>query len=719
MLARRWIWVGLLFVYQGGLSQDSLKSVNLPEVVVTATRNERLMGALPMPVSLVSKSQIATMGSLRLTDVLGEQTGLAVVTQVNGQGSGIQLQGLNPDYTLILLNGEPLIGRSTGSLELGRVTVGNIRQVEIVKGPSSSLYGSDALAGVINIITDPPHGSQGNVYARYGSNQTVDLSGNYSDEIGRLRFTGFVNRFSTDGYDLAPEHYGKTLSPFTNYTASTRLHYALSPKTNVHVSGRYFTERQQFDFEVITAANDVIRTSGEGSSSDWNFNPVITHRFGNRLMATARFYSTRFQSATTLVNPSVDTVYYADSFRQSFVRPELNVEYFFSDKQIVTFGLGENLESVQTQRYGDASTRNQTTRYVFLQDEWNPMPRLRIISGARLDHNTLYGSQVSPKLSARYELSRAITLKASYGVGFKAPDFRQLYLNFNNSAAGGYSVLGSEVVTARLSELDAQGQLQGYLFDPSTLGKLEAERSRAFNVGGRVELGSFTADLNGFHNSIDNLIETQAVAITKASQTIYSYRNIKRVYTQGLEANLSQRLSSSLTVRAGYQLLYAMDADVVDQIDGGTVFWRDPQTLATKRLKASEYFGLYNRSRHMGNVKLFYAHPKTGWEASMRVIYRGPYGVGDIRGSIQGEVLPPADINGNGILDVHDNFVEGYALVNLSVAKSIAAGLRFQVGVDNVLDYTNRLYIPNIPGRLLYASIGYSFSRKIRSDKHN
>ena len=91
------------------------------------------MGALPMPVTLVPKLQIRSMGSLRLNDVLTEQTGLVVVPQVNGQGNGIQLQGFNPDYTLILIDGEPIIGRYTGSLELSRITVGNIKQIEIVK----------------------------------------------------------------------------------------------------------------------------------------------------------------------------------------------------------------------------------------------------------------------------------------------------------------------------------------------------------------------------------------------------------------------------------------------------------------------------------------------------------------------------------------------------------------------------------------------------------
>ena len=723
MQSLRPMWTGCLLVFGfffdflNGSAQDSLQTRQLDAVVVTATRNERLLGALPMPVSLVSKSQIRTMGSLRLTEVLGEQTGLAVVPQVNGQGSGIQLQGLNPDYTLILLNGEPLIGRYTGSLELSRVAVGNIRQVEIVKGPSSSLYGSDALAGVINIITDRPQGTQGSLYTRYGSNNTLDVSGDYSQTVGRLAFTIFANRYSTDGYDLSPENYGQTISPFANYTGAARITYRFNPKTELNLSSRYFRELQQFNFEVITPANETIRTSGDGSSSDWNMNPVLTHRFGDRLKATARVYATNYQTTTSLMNPAVDSLYYSDNFQQSFFRPELNLEYFFNEKNILTLGVGENLESVEALRYGDAVAREQTTGYLFFQDEWTPIQRWSIITGARLDQNSIYGSQISPKISTRYELTKKITLKASFGVGFKAPDFRQLYLNFNNSAAGGYSVLGTEVVVDRLNEMNLQGLIQGYLIDPSTLGKLEAERSNAFNMGGRFALGHFTADANLFYNSINNLIETQAIAITTSNQTIYSYRNIKRVYTKGMELNLAYLIAKNFSLSAGYQLLYAKDADVADQAEEGNVYWRDPQTLVTQRLAPNEYFGLYNRSRHMANLKIFYSDAKRGLEASARIIYRGPFGVGDIRGNIQGEVLPPADINGNGILDIYDNFVPGYALVNISAAKSISAGFRFQVGIDNLFDYTNRLYIPNIPGRLFYASIGYTFQKnKTKND---
>jgi len=692
--------------------KDSLLTKELDEVIVTATRNERTMGALPMPVSLVAKNQIRTMGSLRLNDVLTEQTGLVVVPQVNAQGNGIQLQGFNPDYTLILLDGEPIIGRYTGSLELSRIAVGNIKQIEIVKGPSSSLYGSDALAGVINIITERPQGFGVNASARYGTNNTVDFSGDANITKDRLGVYLFGNRYSTDGYDLSPQNFGNTVSPFNNYTLNSKITYKISPATDISLSGRYFNENQHFNFEV-TSGSQQMRTSGVGNTNDWNINPVITHRLSDKVMLTGRFYSTHYNTETNLSLESDGSAFYNDDFQQSFTRPEINAEYYINDQHVTTVGAGYAYETVRTSRYGDQTKRDQNTRYGFFQHEWLPTEKVTLIAGGRLDFNNVYGSQFSPKLSSRYEVSSKLTLKASVGVGFKSPDFRQLYFNFTNSAAGGYSVLGTEVVAAQLALLESQGQIAAYLFDPSQIGKLNAERSIAINIGGNARvLPTLITDFNVFYNSIDNLIETQSVAVTTNGQNIFSYRNIQRAFTSGVESNFSYPLARNLNLSLGYQFLIAKDKDVAQNVKDGQVFYRDPSTLVTKRLKPSEYYGLYNRSRHSGNIKLFYNHRPRGLEASLRVIYRGQYGIGDIRGSIQGEVIPPSDINNNAILDSYDDFISGYALVNLSVAKTLKQNVRFQVGVDNLFNHTEPIFIPNLPGRLIYGSVSYSFKQK-------
>lgn len=101
---------------------------NGDSVVVSATRSERKLSNLTVPVTLINAQTIQQTGSIRLTDILKEQTGL---TMTSGFGAGIQLQGLNPDYTIILINGEPLVGRTAGVLDLNRIALGNIKKLKL------------------------------------------------------------------------------------------------------------------------------------------------------------------------------------------------------------------------------------------------------------------------------------------------------------------------------------------------------------------------------------------------------------------------------------------------------------------------------------------------------------------------------------------------------------------------------------------------------------
>ena len=146
------------------MSNDSTAKL-LDEVVVTATRTENKVSNIPLPIQVITAKNILLSGSQKLIDILQMQTGLVIANNPlgialqgypNPFGEGIQMQGLDPEYTLILVNGEPLIGRNAGIINLGRIAIGNIKQIEIIRGPATCLYGSDALAGVINIITEEP-----------------------------------------------------------------------------------------------------------------------------------------------------------------------------------------------------------------------------------------------------------------------------------------------------------------------------------------------------------------------------------------------------------------------------------------------------------------------------------------------------------------------------------------------------------------------------------
>ena len=155
-------------------SADSLWLVEMQSVVVTATKTEKSLENVTVPTSVISGADIKARGSLRLSDLLREETSFQFDYS---HGTGVQIQGLDPEYTLLLVDGEPMVGRTAGTLDLDRVSVSNVERVEVVRGPSSSLYGSEALAGVINIITGEPQEARSlRVDGRLGRYTTADLN---------------------------------------------------------------------------------------------------------------------------------------------------------------------------------------------------------------------------------------------------------------------------------------------------------------------------------------------------------------------------------------------------------------------------------------------------------------------------------------------------------------------------------------------------------------
>lgn len=671
---------------------DSSKVVKLGEVTVTATRTDRILGSEPMPVTFISKREISSLGSLRLNDILAQQTGLNIVYKA--YGTGLEVQGFDPAYTLILIDGEPVLGRNNGVLDITRFALGNVKRIEIVKGPSSCLYGSDALAGVVNIITENPEKTTANFSGRYETNQTNDLAGNISVKGKNTAFSLFLDRYSTNGYDLSADTvYGKTIEPYFNYTLCPRFSWQLNPKLQLKVSGRYFYQFQQNDSRVNDEAGNNFLIEGNSKENDFSFNPVLKYTPNKKLTNTLRLYVSGFDAYTNLHQVENGEPYDHTFFNQRFQRPELQSDIHFNRQYVLTLGAGLINESVEATRYDDK--KEMHTYYAFTQLDAQPLEKLNVVSGIRYDNNNTYGAHLSPKLSARYDINGHWALMASAGTGFKSPDFEKLYLNFNNSVVG-YTVYGTEEVGYYVGKLSESGQISMMLADVSKFGKLKPESSMAFNLGARYikSVDRFTASINLFRNNVHDLIESTVVAIRKDGGTIFSYENLNRIFTQGAELNAVYRPLNCLAISGGYQYLEAKDAEVVDKINKGEVFRRNPQSQKTERVKMSDYGGLFNRSKNSWNLKISYDNFKSGTSLSARLIYKGRYGF--------------ADNNGNGILDESSEYAKGYALVNLSASQKLNKHITIQVGCNDLTNFTDAQHAAGIAGRLFYASLFYS-----------
>lgn len=664
---------------------DTTKTETLSEVIVTATRTVRQLSSLPLPVQLVSKKEIQSVNSLRLSDILNEQTGLITIPDFGG-GEGIQLQGLDSQYTLILVDGVPLIGRSAGTLDISRITVGNIKQIEIVKGASSSLYGSEALGGVINIISEnPKQGFNGEMNSRGGSFDTYDSSVNLGYKKDKLAINAFVNSFLSGGYDLNDNDALNTVEPFKNYTFNTKLIYDVSEKTNLFVSGRYYTQYQDY------VASEELK--GESNINEWNAHLKLSHTYSNKWSSYFEFYSTRYKADEYLNNPDMSR-YSESNFNQLMVRPEIRATYIPTGKSTFIGGLGWNHETLV--RTDFTSQPEFNSPYAYLQYDTNPTEKMNIILGARFDSHSEYESQFSPKAAIRYELSDKLAMKGSVGYGFKAPDFRQLYFDFSNSTVG-YTVLGYNAVIDKINELEAQGQIANIIVPLSNFeNELKPENSISINVGADYNVTPrLKLSINAFRNNINDLIDTRVIANKTNGQNVFSYFNVNEVYTQGLEFNSTFKLNNQLKFSGGYQLLFAKDKEAERAFENGEVFARLTPSSPSFQLEKNDYFGLYNRSRHMANVKVFYEFPEWDLDANIRGTYRSKYGL--------------FDTNGNNYLDKYDDFVDGYTVWDVAINKTIYENYQFGFGIDNLLGFTDTQNISNISGRIIYGTLNIQF----------
>ncbi|WP_339707961.1 TonB-dependent receptor [uncultured Kriegella sp.] len=660
--------------------KDTMALEILEEVIVSATRTRRQLSSLPLPADLVSKKEIQTTNSQRLSDILSEQTGLTTVPDFGG-GEGIQLQGMDAQYTLILIDGAPLIGRSAGTLDLSRIAVGNVAQIEIVKGASSSLYGNDALGGVINIITEnPKDGFKGTFQNRYGSFSSNDTGLHLSYKTKKFALGTFFNRLHSEGYDLNDADNYQTVEPYRNNTINTKFSYVFSKKSELLISARYFTQLQDYN------ASEELQ--GESEIKEWNTHAKFDYRLNSKWKSHFEFYASRYKTHEFLNEGS--STYSESDFNQLLWRPELRSSYTPNKKTTFVGGVGISVESISRTDFITVPTF--TSPYVYLQYDTNLTDRLNVLTGARFDNHNIYKSQLSPKGAIRYQLTDKVALKASAGYGFKAPDFRQLYFNFSNATVG-YTVLGYNAVQTEIPRLQAQNQINTIIVPTSEFQDgLKAENSLSINLGVDYKpFSQLSLNFNFFRNNINDLIDTRVIASKTNGQNIFSYYNINQVYTQGIEFNSKWKLTDLLTLNGGYQLLYAMDKNARNDFSKDLVFARETPTSPAFTLKKNDYFGLFNRSRHMANLKLFYDIPKWTMDANIRATYRSKYAL--------------TDTNGNNYLDAYDTFIKGYSILDMAINKVFLKKHKVGFGIDNILGFTDTQNISTIPGRIIYGKI--------------
>ena len=673
-------------IAQSQVQKDSVLTViKINEVTISATKTSKLIDELPIPVTIISEKEIQEFSASKLYDVIIKQTGIVSVTTKTGT-EGLQIQGLDASYITILIDGFPVIGRSFGALDLNRIPVGDIERIEVVKGPSSSLYGSNALGGVINLISKKriDDGPIINTSLKHASYNTTHSSLIYKYKEGAFQISNSFDYYKTDGYDLIDTDLLSTVNPYSNYTFRSNLRYALSDKLLLNTNAHYYKQEQ---INIVTDSSSLLK--GESNIKEWSFGTSAKYLMNSNFNQQLEIYKTNYR-ADEFLNTEDGVLYEDNYFDHTLLQSEMKSYFTYKGlNSIVGFGITKE----ELSRRDFSNNPEQDLKFIYGQLDATAFNKVNIILGSRYDNYTNYTPVVSNKFSLGFPLTKKIQINSSVGTGFKTPDFRQKYFDFTNSTIG-YIVLGRDVAADRLENMQNVQEIVPFseLSSP-----LKSETSLNVNIGLRYNpTDNLSFDFNFFNNKVNDLIEWKLVAKDENNINIYSYFNVNQVETKGLEFNTAYEKVDNWEIKFGYQLLYAYDTEVVKDIeqDYSDYYALDTETLTSIRLNKDDYFGLFNRSRHMGNIKLNY-HLNEKTDLNAMLTYRSKYAL--------------SDSNGNDILDAYDKFIAGYSLCDVGVTHHINSLQSCQIGIKNIFGFINPEYISNITGRLYYMNFKINF----------
>ncbi len=635
-------------------AQSVQKEAALQEVVVTGTGTQHLLKDAPVQTEVISHRQLQQFAGKSIEDILSGLTASFAFNE-NDMGSHLQMNGLGNSYVLILVDGRRLHGDNGGENDLSLIDPHNIEKIEIVKGASSALYGSDAIAGVINIITRK-HREQGLMLentSRVGSYGDIRQHNGIALNYGKFSsYTNFQLQHS-DGWQntseeaLSQTEYhitdsrNKTVNRHTNWQLAEHLTYQLTPKIELYADGSIYWKRiyrpcgkhpgvdvKTYDMQYNNASISV------GGKWKLNETDVITLDADWKRHAYKYVYTD-----TTLTDGYVNgrfTNYFpyfpGDKELQSDQRlTQISLKGVFAlpYEQMLSAGFDYRYDWLEAPMRVKGGKATDNTQAIYVQDEWALLNPLYLTAGLRLTRNEGFGTRLTPKLSAMLKLGE-LRLRATWSQGYKTPTPKELHYQYIRNMNGVYLYLGNT--------------------------DLKAQTSNYFGVSAEYTLGHLTMTLSGYYNKVDNMIALVTIPTSEAPgdlivqydpMRVRQYQNMEDAKTYGIDFTARYQ-TKHFTAGGSYSYLdtkahqYDSDHDVMQEvtIDG-------------------------------------MAHHKANWYVTWNHDFSKLYHLGiGIYGRMSSKRY--YQIDGNG---------KGYQIWRLATTHQFGKNLRLEAGIDNIFNY--------------------------------
>lgn len=524
--------------------QDSF--TNIGQVVVTGTGTHHRMTDSPVPVSVITAKELSNASVSSLDEALQKLTP-SFSSMTNGMGTTLSLNGLSDDYFIFLENGKRLYGDDTYS----RINVSKIKRIEILNGASSALYGTNAIGGVINIITDDAKNAI-NISSdtRYADKGRFTQSVNADINTGKFGSYTSYRRQQAEGWQLNPyeenskthelEETGKVASTgFYANTVNQKFTFDATDKLSFYARGGYYDNKTRRPYEAYDY-NILHETFNYGVGTQY----MISH--GNYI--TADYYADHFSSSYCFFkdNKTYNGKAGDEQVRKRTRNHNLNVKGIFklNDNHKLSVGT-EYIVDVLKSQTDNIEKEDAYTLAVFAQDEIKILHNLQALIGVRYIYHENFKNHATPNAALMYKVGK-FNFRASYAAGFRTPTLSELY--------------ATDIAKKN---------------DRLTIGNLglKPEKNNYFSLNAEYVHERFSVSVNAFYNNIRDMIDFNTIATGDEAMEKYGHEevrqrdNIAEAKVYGINVAANAYLGSGFNLSTGYTHLDTEDVVTARPID--------------------------------------------------------------------------------------------------------------------------------------------------------
>lgn len=532
----------------------------LDQVVVTGTGTHRRMKNSPVPITVITAKEIMTSNAASLEDALVKLSP-SISTVTNGMGTTMSLNGINEDYFLILENGRRLAGDDRYT----RINVANVKRIEILNGAASALYGSDAIGGVINIITDESKNSVDvSNYTHFTSKGRWTENVNADINVGRFSsFTSYqrqqADNWQNNGIDENGKPTGRPTSVgFYRNNVNQRFEFKPIDKLIIGVHGGWFdNETRRPEDATYFSYNKKKDTYTEKRAysydlrhETYSYGADLRYILSPRAYLDAEFLSDNFTSSYNYFAKSGNNQPGDEVIRKKTHYTNANVKGIFRLGSINKLSVGVEYVNDQLRSESDnIRYKDMYTLSLFAQDEITLTQQLQAVVGVRYIYNENFDSYATPNVSLLYRLGR-VNMRAAYASGFRTPTLSQLFAT-DESKTNNRFTTGNP--------------------------NLKPEKNNFYSLNAEYSYRRFFVSVTGFINDMRDMInyrtlsdeEIHAMGLDEQHQKFDEIRqrdNVDRAKTKGISVNMNWSMGYGFNVGAGYTF---MDTESKERIQEG------------------------------------------------------------------------------------------------------------------------------------------------------